>query len=133
VLAALLRAVALVDGVVCLYILVQALALTARERRSTIAVLRASGAGRREVRLVLTGAALAVVLAAAPAAVLLELVVLGPAVSRLAASYVALPLDVGAGQIVLMAGALVLLALAAAAVAGRRLEREPVVAGLRSD
>jgi hypothetical protein len=37
VLASLLRAVALVDGVVCLYILVQALALTARERRSTIA------------------------------------------------------------------------------------------------
>jgi ABC-type lipoprotein release transport system permease subunit len=133
VLAALLRAVALVDGVVCLYILGQALALTARERRSTIAVLRASGAGRREVRLVLTGAALVVVLAAAPAAVLLELVVLGPAVSRLAASYVELPLDVGAGQVLLVAGALVLLALAAAAVAGRRLERDSVVAGLRSD
>ena len=133
VLAALLRAVALVDGLVCLYILVQALALTARERRSTIAVLRASGAGRREVRLVLTGAALVVVLAAAPAAVLLELVVLGPAVSRLAASYVALPLDVNVGQVLLVAGALLLLALAAAALTGRRLEREPVVAGLGSD
>ena len=133
VLAALLRAVALVDGVVCLYILVQALALTARERRSTIAVLRASGAGRREVRLVLTGAALLVVLAAAPAAVLLELFVLGPLVSRLAASYVSLPLDVGVGQVAIVVGGLLLLALAAAAWAGRRLEREPVVAGLRSD
>jgi hypothetical protein len=133
VLAALLRAVALVDGVVCLYILVQALALTARERRATIAVLRAAGAGRREVRLVLTGAALVVVLAAAPAAVVLELLVLGPAVSRLAASYVALPLSVGAGQVAIVAGGLLLLALAAAALAGRRLEREPVVAGLRSD
>ncbi|HEX6459619.1 MAG TPA: FtsX-like permease family protein, partial [Thermoleophilaceae bacterium] len=133
ILAALLRAVALVDGLVCLYILVQALALTARERRSTIAVLRASGAGRREVRLVLVGAALVVVLASAPAAVLLELAVLGPLVSRLAASYVALPLDVGAGQVAIVAGALFLLALAAAALAGRRLEREPVVAGLRSD
>jgi ABC-type antimicrobial peptide transport system permease subunit len=133
VLAALLRAVALVDGIVCLYILVQALALTARERRSTIAVLCASGAGRREVRLVLTGAALFVVLAAAPAAVLLELFVLGPLVSRLAASYVSLPLDVGMGQVAIVVGGLLVLALAAAAWAGRRLEREPVVAGLRSD
>jgi ABC-type antimicrobial peptide transport system permease subunit len=133
VLAALLRAVALVDGLVCLYILVQALALTARERRSTIAVLRASGAGRREVRLVLTGAALAVVLAAAPAAFLLELLVLGPAVSRMAASYVALPLRVGAGEVAVVAAGLLALGLAAAALAGRRLEREPVVAGLRSD
>jgi putative ABC transport system permease protein len=122
-----------VDGVVCLYILVQALALTARERRATIAVLRAAGAGRREVRLVLMGAALVVVLAAAPAAVVLELLVLGPAVSRLAASYVALPLSVGAAQVAIVAGGLLLLALAAAALAGRRLEREPVVAGLRSD
>ncbi len=97
VLAALLRAVALVDGIVCLYILVQALALTARERRSTIAVLRATGAGGREVRLVLVGAALLMVAGAAPAAVALELLVLGPGASRLAAGYVSLPLDVGAG------------------------------------
>jgi len=60
-------------------------------------------------------------------------VVLGPAVSRLAASYVALPLDVNVGQVLLVAGALLLLALAAAALTGRRLEREPVVAGLGSD
>jgi ABC-type antimicrobial peptide transport system permease subunit len=133
VLAALLRAVALVDGIVCLYILVQALALTARERRSVIAVLRAAGAGAREVRLVLSGAALLVVAGAAPAAVALELLVLGPGASRLAASYVSLPLDVGLGQIAIVVGGLVLLALAAAAWAARRLQREPVVAGLRSD
>ena len=53
--------------------------------------------------------------------------------SRLAASYVALPLDVNVGQVLLVAGALLLLALAAAALTGRRLEREPVVAGLGSD
>jgi ABC-type lipoprotein release transport system permease subunit len=133
VLAALLRAVALVDGVVCLYILVQALALTAHERRSTIAVLRAAGAGSREVRLVLAGAALVVVLGAAPAAVALELLVLGPAVSGLAASYVSLPLTVGAGQIAVVVGGLLALALAAAVLAARQLRREPVVAGLRSD
>jgi len=133
VLAALLRAVALVDGIVCLYILVQALALTAHERRSTIAVLRASGAGRREVRLVLFGAALVAVLGAAPAAVALELLVLAPAVSRLAASYVSLPLGVDLGQIAVVVLALVLLAAAAAALAARQLGRERVVSGLRSD
>ena len=104
VLAALLRAVALVDGIVCLYILVQALALTARERRSTIAVLRATGAGGREVRLVLVGAALLMVAGAAPAAVALELLVLGPGASRLAAGYVSLPLDVGVGQVAIVTG-----------------------------
>jgi ABC-type antimicrobial peptide transport system permease subunit len=133
VLAALLRAVALVDGIVCLYILVQALALTARERRSVIAVLRAAGAGSREVRLVLTGAALLVVAGAAPAAVALELLVLGPGASRLAAGYVSLPLDVSLGQVAIVVGGLLALALAAAAWAARRLRREPVVAGLRSD
>jgi ABC-type antimicrobial peptide transport system permease subunit len=133
VLATLLRAVALVDGVVCLYILVQALALTARDRRSTLSVLRAAGAGRREVRLVLAGAALLVVAAAAPGAIALELLVLGPAVARLAASYVSLPLHIGAGQIAIVVGGLLVLALAAAGWAGARLEREPVVAGLGDD
>jgi ABC-type antimicrobial peptide transport system permease subunit len=133
VLATLLRAVALVDGIVCLYILVQSLALTARERRSTIAVLRASGAGRREVRLVLLGAALVAVLGAAPAAVALELLVFAPAVSRLAASYVSLPLSVGIAQIGVVVAGLLLLGAAAAVLAARQLGREQVVAGLGSD
>jgi ABC-type antimicrobial peptide transport system permease subunit len=133
VLAALLRAVALVDGIVCLYILVQALALTARERRSTISVLRAAGAGGREVRRVLAGAALLVVAGAVPAAIALELLVFGPAASRLAASYVSLPLHAGIGQIAIVVGGLLALALLAAAWAAHRLEREPVVAGLRED
>jgi hypothetical protein len=133
VLAALLRVVALVDGVVCLYILVQALALTARERRSTIAVLRAAGAGPREVRLVLIGAALVMVMGAAPAAVALELFALGPAVGGLASGYVSLPLRVGPGQIAIVVCGLFALAVAAAWVAARQLGREPVVAGLRSD
>ncbi|HEY1594998.1 MAG TPA: FtsX-like permease family protein [Thermoleophilaceae bacterium] len=133
VLAALLRAVALVDGIVCLYILVQALALTARERRSTIAVLRASGAGGREVRLVLLGAALVAVLGAAPLAVAVELLVFAPAVSRLAASYVSLPLGVQIWQVAIVVLGMLVLAAAAAALAARQLGRERVVAGLRSD
>ncbi|HEY2601681.1 MAG TPA: FtsX-like permease family protein [Thermoleophilaceae bacterium] len=133
VLAALLRVVAIVDGVVCLYILVQALALTARERRSTIAVLRASGAGAREVRLVLLGASLVAVLGAAPTAVALELLVFGPAASRLAAGYVSLPLGAGLGEIAIVVGGLLVLGAAAAALAARQLRREPVVSGLRGD
>src|SRR5207248_11393069 len=71
-LTAVLRAVAVIDGVVCLYALLQALALTAYERRGTIAVLRACGAGGGAVRSLLAGAALAVLLPAALVAVLLE-------------------------------------------------------------
>ncbi len=133
VLAALLRAVALVDGLVCLYILVQALALTARERRSAIAVLRAAGA--RAAR----GAAGAHRRGAGGGA-------RGRARGRGARAARARPggeqaggelrgaaARVGPGQVAIVVGGLLLLALAAAALAGRRLEREPVVAGLRSD
>ena len=45
-LSAILRAVAAVDGFVCLYTLVQALALVAAERRETIAMLRGDAASR---------------------------------------------------------------------------------------
>ena len=59
VLAAVLRGVGLAVGLVCLYALVQALAMTARERRGAVALLRACGAdadvgrhgaGRRRAR-----------------------------------------------------------------------------------
>jgi len=82
---------------------------------------------------VLAGAALLVVAGAAPAAVALELLVLGPGASRLAAGYVSLPLDVSAGQVAIVAGGLVVLAVGAAAWAARQLQREPVVVGLRND
>ena len=61
----LLLTIAAVDGLVCLYMLTQALALTAGERRSAIAVLRACGAGARSIRVLLAGAALAVLVPAA--------------------------------------------------------------------
>ena len=54
-------------------------------------------------------------------------------VAHLAAGYADLPLGATAGQIVLVAGGLLLLSWAAAALTGRRLVREPVVAGLRED
>jgi ABC-type antimicrobial peptide transport system permease subunit len=130
VLARLLRAVAVVDGAICLYALVQALALTARERRGTIAVLRAAGANRATVARLLAGAALAVTLPAAVAGVVVERAVLGPAVGDLAAGYVSLPVVAGAGQVVLVTAGMLALGAAAAGWVARRVAREPIVAGL---
>ena len=76
----------------CLYALIQALTVTARERRGAVAMLRASGADATTVGLVLAGAAVAVAVPAAIIGVLLELVLFGPLVSRLAASFASLPL-----------------------------------------
>ena len=50
VLAGVLRGVGLAVGLVCLYALVQALAMTARERRGAVALLRACGRRRRRGR-----------------------------------------------------------------------------------
>jgi hypothetical protein len=129
-LTAILRAVAIVDGLVCLYTLVQALALVAVERRETIAVLRACGAGRAAVRQLLAGAAVVVVLPAALIGAALERLVLGPSMSSIAAGYVTLPL--GAGAQIIAAVAVGLLALAAVAVmwVSRQAGREPIVTGL---
>ena len=69
ILATVLRGVGLAIGLVCLYALVQALAITARERRGAVALLRAAGGDRATVALVLAGAALAVLVPAALAAV----------------------------------------------------------------
>ena len=106
VLATVLRAVGLAIGLVCLYALAQALAMTARERRGAIALLRASGADATTIALVLAGAALAVAVPAAIAGVLLEWLVLGPLVARLAAGYADLPLAPAPGQALLVAGGL---------------------------
>jgi ABC-type lipoprotein release transport system permease subunit len=133
VLAGLLRIVAATVALVCLHALVSALALTARERRGAVATLRAAGADARGLRRLLAGAALAVVVPAAVVAVLLEMVLLSPLVAHLAAGYADLPLGATAGQIALVAGGLMLLSWGAAALTGRRLVREPVVAGLREE
>jgi ABC-type antimicrobial peptide transport system permease subunit len=131
VLAGLLRLVALTVALVCLTSLVQALALTAAERRGAVATLRAAGADAHALRRLLAGAALAVVVPAAVLALALEGLVLAPAVERLAAGYADLPLRTGPGQVALVAIGLVGLSASASAWIARRLVREPVVAGLR--
>jgi hypothetical protein len=133
VLAGLLRIVAGAVALVCLHALVSALALTARERRGAVATLRAAGADARALRRLLAGAAGAVVAPALAVAVALEALVLSPVVARMTAGYADLPLGASAGQVALLAGGLLALAWLASWLTGRRLVREPVVAGLREE
>ena len=133
VLAAVLRGVGLAVGLVCLYALVQALAMTARERRGAVALLRACGGDAHTVARVLLGAAAAVAVPGALLGVALELTVFGPLVARLAAGFASLPIAPTGGQVALVVTGLLALAGAATALVARRVLREPVVAGLREE
>ncbi len=126
----LLLTIAVVDGLVCLYMLTQALALTAGERRSAIAVLRACGAGARSIRVLLAGAALAVLVPAAIVAVLLERLVLGPAVSHLAEGYASLSLAADAAEIAVLLLGLAAIGTLAVWWVVRRVTSRPIAGGL---
>jgi putative ABC transport system permease protein len=132
VLRTILRAIAIVDGLVCLYALVQACALTVQERRRTVAVVRACGAGPGAVRRLLVGAALALVVPAAIVGVLLERFVLGPALSHLAENYATLSLTAGPSEVLVTLAGLALAAGVAVAWVSRQASRESVVEGLAS-
>jgi ABC-type lipoprotein release transport system permease subunit len=132
-LAALVRVLAGAIAGVCLYALAQALAVVARERRPAIAVLRAAGAGPATVARLLSGAALAVALPAAVGALALERLVLGPAVTRLAAGYADLSLTPSAGHVALLLAGFAVLGACAAAWVARSAMREPIVTGLRAE
>jgi ABC-type lipoprotein release transport system permease subunit len=133
VLAALLRSVAALDGLVCVYALAQILALIARERRRAVAVMRALGASRAQVFAVFAGAALLLAALALPIGVGVERVLLGPAVARLAVSYVTLSLQAGGGTIVVVAAGLAFAAALAAGWATRSATAGAIVAPLRED
>ena len=130
VLRSILRAIAIVDGLVCLYALIQACALTVQERRRTVSVLRAFGAGGAAVRRLLAGAVIALVVPAAVLGVLLERLVLGPALSRLAASYVTLSLGASGLEIVAVLAGLALAGAIAVAWVARQTTRQNVIAGM---
>jgi ABC-type lipoprotein release transport system permease subunit len=132
VLRTILRGVAIVDGLVCLYALLQACGLVVQERRRTVAVLRACGAGPLAVQQLLLGAALALVLPAALLGVLLERLVLGPGLSHLAASYATLALDPTIGEVLVVLGGLALASGAAVLWVARQTSRESVISGLAS-
>jgi ABC-type antimicrobial peptide transport system permease subunit len=131
VLAGVLRVVAGVNGLICLFILVQSLAVTAAERRQALAVLRAAGAGRRAVTLVLAGTASAVLVVAIPLGIVLERFALGPLVSHLAAGYAPPVLATPVSQVAIAAALLAILALIAAARVARTSERASIPAELR--
>ena len=130
VLRAILTAIAVVDGLVCLYALTQACALIVQERRRTVAVLRACGAGPVAVRRLLAGAAAALVIPAAVLGIVLETVVLGPALSGLAASYATLPLAPTVLDIAIVLAGLALASGIAVLWVARRATTESVVLGL---
>ena len=133
ILVALLRTVAALDGVVCLYVLAQMLALTGQERRRALSIVRACGASARQLAAVFAGSALPVAALAAPLGIVLERNLIAPTVSRLAAAYVSLPLSAGKAAATVVLGGLAVAAFAAAAWAARMLAREPVVSGLREE
>jgi len=131
--AALVRAIAALDALVCLFAVGQALALSARERRGTVALLRALGTGRAGLARLFGGSAAALVVPAALLGVLLERFVFGPLVARLAAGYVTLPLTAGPLEIALVLLGLGGLAAGAALWTAWRAERDPITAGLREE
>jgi ABC-type lipoprotein release transport system permease subunit len=133
VLAGLLRSLAVVTGLVCLYALVQMLALTAEERRAAVAVVRACGGSPGQVAVLLGGAALLVAGLAGAAGILLERFVVGPAASSLTASYATLPLVAGAVETALVAVGLALLAAMAVAWVARSAVRAPIAAALHEE
>jgi hypothetical protein len=132
VLANLLRVVAALDVLVCLYALVQALALTARERRPTLALLRATGAPARRSPSCWPAPrsrspcprAARDPRRALPAR---------PGLSRLAAGYADLGGGASPGAVAGVVLAFAALALVAAAWVARRTVAEPPVAGLREE
>jgi ABC-type lipoprotein release transport system permease subunit len=130
VLRAILTAVAVVDGLVCLYVLAQSCALMAQERRRTVAILRACGAGPAAVGRVLAGAVAALVIPSALLGILLEALLLGPALSRLAASYATLPLAPSITEVVIVVIGLLVAGAIAANWVARRASTESVVQGL---
>ena len=132
-LAALLRAVAIIDVLVCLYALGQALALTARERRPTLSLLRATGAPGDTVLLILLGAALVLALPAALLAIPIERLLLAPLVANLAAGYAELGGGATVGQCAAVVAGFAVLAGIAALLVARRVNADPPVAGLREE
>jgi ABC-type antimicrobial peptide transport system permease subunit len=130
VLRTILRAVAIVDGLVCLYALIQACALTVQERRRSIAVLRAGGGGGAAIRRLLTGAVIVLVVPAAVVGTLLERFVLGPLLSHLAINYATLSLIPSALQVLGLVAGLALAGAVAVVWVAAQASRESVVSGL---
>jgi putative ABC transport system permease protein len=130
-LVALLRTVAVLDALVCLYAIAQMLALTVQERRGGLAAVRALGARRHQLAGVVGAAAAPVVVSAVVLGFVAERWLVGPAVSRLAASYVSLSLQASPAAVGVTAAGLLAGAAVAVLWAARLVTRGPVVEWLR--
>jgi ABC-type lipoprotein release transport system permease subunit len=133
ILTVLLRSVAFLDGLVCVYALAQMLALVARERRRTVAVVRALGASRAQVLALFAGSALAIATVAVPLGILTERYFVGPFVAHLAASYVTLSLAAGAAPVGVVIVGIAVAVGVASAWATRSATSEAIVVPLRED
>jgi len=133
VLATVLRTVALAIGLVCLAAVLQTLGLTTRDRRRSLAVLRASGARPRHLGALLAGAAGAILLPALIVAVMLQRLVLGPIVAGLTADYATLPLGVRALDGLVAGGGLAFVGMVAVVLATRSSIHQPIAAELQRD
>jgi ABC-type lipoprotein release transport system permease subunit len=131
VLVALLRVVAVINGLVCLYAIAQLLALTVWERRSALAAVRAFGAGPGQLASILGGVATPIALAAIVLGFVAERFLVGPAVARLAASYVSLSLTPSAAAVAGTAAGLAVGALVAVLWSARQAASGPIVEALR--
>lgn len=133
VVIALLRSIAIVSGAVCLYAVAQVLALTAHERRRSLAVVRSFGASRVQIVLIFAGAAATIGALALPLGIVVERFALGPMVASLAASYISLPLTAGPIEIAATAASLALGATVVALLLGRAATSRPVVVDLTEE
>lgn len=129
----LLRAVALLNGIACLALVLLALVVLARERAATIGVLRAVGGGTIHTVALLCGAGITLLALAAPVGWALEQWVFAPLVSRLVGRYGVLPLAPSAGDVSLVVAGALGTVLAAAVIAGMRYSRVSVLGALRAE
>jgi putative ABC transport system permease protein len=117
---ALLRAVAVLNGLGCLALVLLSLIVLARERAATIGVLRAVGGGTAQTVALLAGAAAVLAGVSAVVGWGLEVAVLAPLVSHLVGRYGALPLTPDRLDLALVAGGAAIAVGVAAALAGWR-------------
>jgi ABC-type lipoprotein release transport system permease subunit len=132
-LVALLRAIAVVNGVAAAALIGLALVELARDRAGTVAVLRALGGGRRHVVALLGGAGAFLVLLALPAALVVEQLLLVPLIRHLLGPYSALGVRVAPGDLTLIALAMLAAGLAVSAAVAVRYARVPVLDVFRAD
>lgn len=132
-LAGLLRTVAGIDLLVCLYVVAQVLALTAHERREVVALLRACGADGADVLRLFAGAAAIIAAPAALVAIVLERLVVGPLAAGLAAPYADISLPATVPEIAIMLVGLAIVAAVASAWVCHGAMRRSITSALRAE